>query len=109
MNVRFALCTTLVAGSLALLTAWQRPAAGTLTASPPQGVAADGNYSSTDPDGIYQKALEAALQHAQAAVAQGAGQQLADAMFNWSVFSVTGTRGGITGRHDITVTIHVAK
>ena len=70
-------------------------------------VSADGNSSFTDPAGNYQAALQGAVYKANDALTHANGQIISDLMFNWQVYAVTGTRGGIAGNQSVTVTIHV--
>jgi hypothetical protein len=72
--------------------------------APTAAQSADGNYDGTDPDGNYQKALEAAIKKANDALSNGG--RTADQKFDWTVVSVSGTRGGITGKRDLTVRVH---
>jgi hypothetical protein len=104
--VRCALCTVLVAASVAALATWSRPALGQDKgqASPASAPTADGDYEATDPEGNYQKALDAAIKKAEAGLSKGG--QISDLKFNWSVVSVSGTRGGITGKRDVSVKVH---
>ena len=108
-TLRRALLTSATAASVVLLAAWTLPAAPqdprAAPAHPP--VSADGNYSYTDPNGNYQAAVEGAVFRAYDAMSHAGGASISDLMITWQVYSVTGVRGGIAGRHDITVTVHV--
>jgi len=107
MNLaRISICSAFLAVGLFALATWARPAvAQERAAQVPKS--ADGRYTGTDLEGSYQKALDAAVTRAHAAMSNSG--QIADMMINWSVVSVSGTRGGIMGKHDITVTVQVAK
>jgi hypothetical protein len=105
--VRCALCTVLVAASVTAVARWNRSALAQ-DKSPNKGQAtpapADGDYEAADPDGNYQKALEAAVKKAETGLSKGG--QVADQRFHWTVVSVSGTRGGITGSRDVSVKVH---
>jgi hypothetical protein len=92
---RCALCTVLFATPLLPIAQEKGPA---VPKSP------EGNYDGTDPDGNYQKALEAAIKKANDALSDGG--RIADQKFDWTVVSVSGTRGGILGKRDVTVRVH---
>ena len=100
MNLaRTALCSAFLAASLVAVISWGGPASaqtptreGATQAVPK---AADGNYAGTDIEGNYQRALDAAIARAQSALTNNG--QLADARINWTVYSVSGTMGGIMG------------
>ena len=109
-TLRRALFTSVTAASVVLLAAGALPSApqDPRTATPAHApVSADGNYSYTDPEGNYQAAITGAVLRAHDALSHANGAVVNDYMFNWQVYSVTGVRGGIAGRHDITVTVHV--
>jgi hypothetical protein len=79
-------------------------------AATPAAPAADGgDYSGTDAEGNYQKALDAAIKAAHEAVSHAGGKVISDAMVSWQVVSVSGTHGGIMGKRDVTVTVHVKR
>ena len=105
--VRCALCTVFVAASIVAVATWSRSALGQDKgqekgqASP---ALADGDYEATDPEGNYQKALDAAIKKAETGLSKGG--QISDQRFNWTVVSVSGTRGGITGKRDVCVRVH---
>lgn len=69
--------------------------------------AGSGDYSGTDAEGNYQKALDAAIKAAHEGVSHAGGKVISDAMVSWQVVSVCGTHGGIMGKRDVTVTVHV--
>lgn len=100
-NVRtLALASTLVLVPAALaLVSFQKP----IERATPTPVT-DGKthtYVGTSEEGKFQEALDAALELASDAAAKtGADQQ-----FTWVLGPVTGTRGGITGKRAIAVTI----
>jgi hypothetical protein len=107
MNIaRCALCTVLVASFLAAVAPWSRPALAQEKgqATPVPAPTADGDYEATDADGNYQKALDAAIKKAETGLSKGG--QVSDQRFNWTVVSVSGTRGGITGKRDVSVKVH---
>jgi len=108
---RRALLTSVTAASVVLLAAWalpaspQEPRAATAPSYPP--VAIDGNYTYTDTNGSYQAALDGAVLRAQTALSHANGQNISDLQITWQVLAVTGVRGGIAGRREITVTVHI--
>jgi len=112
-TLRRAFLTSVTAASVVLLAAWTLPSAPQTAGQDPRSatthppVTADGNYSFTDANGNYQNAVEGAVVRAHDALSHANGQNIADLMFNWQVYAVTGTRGGFMGKRDITVTIHV--
>lgn len=88
-------------GALLVAASWTAAAQDKGPAAPKP---ADGNYDGTDPDGNYQKALEAAIKKANDVLSNGG--KIADLKFDWTVVSVSGTRGGIAGKRDVTVRVH---
>ncbi len=101
--VRCALCTVFVAVSVAAVSSWNRSALAQ-DKGPKSPAPADGDYEAADPEGNYQKALEAAIKKAETGLSKGG--QIADQRFHWTVVSVSGTRGGITGSRDVSVKVH---
>ena len=67
------------------------------------------DYAGTDAEGNLQKALDAALAKAQDACSHRDGKVISDLMLDWQLRSVAGVRGGIAGKREVTVTIHVGK
>jgi hypothetical protein len=104
--VRCALCTVFVAASVAAVSRWNRSALGQDKgqANPAPAPTADGDYEAADLEGNYQKALEAAIKKAETGLSKGG--QISDQRFHWTVVSVSGTRGGITGSRDVSVKVH---
>ena len=80
------------------------------TAPAPSPAAAGGaDYTGTDGEGNFQSALDSALSKAQYACSHVDGKVISDVKFDWQLRSITGSRGGITGTREVTVTIHVGK
>jgi len=104
---RTALVAALVA--LALAAAVALPGPGFQDERNARPVSPDGIYSATDLDGNLQKALDASLAKAMEALSNPGGQTISDYRFDWQLLSVSGTRGGITGKRDVTVRIQVVR
>src|SRR5689334_17026246 len=101
MNLaRCALCALFVAATLATFAAWRGPVHAQESGAPPMK-SMDGNYLGTDPDGSYQKALDAAIARAQKVLSP-----TGTAAFHWTVTSVGGAVSGTPAKREITVTIH---
>ncbi|MBK7643018.1 MAG: hypothetical protein IPJ19_08195 [Planctomycetes bacterium] len=62
-------------------------------------------YTGHSVDGNLQEALDLALQHAQQGVADSTG--IADAVFEWNLVAIRGTRGGFVGLQDLSVDVAV--
>lgn len=106
---QYALAASLSAVALGATLFLTRPASAQET-RPSSPVSADSTYSGTSVDGKLQEALDAAIAKAELAARYGPnGSTISDAMFNWQLLSVTGTRGGIQGKTDVTVRIQMTK
>ncbi|MFN0006550.1 MAG: hypothetical protein ACKVXR_01480 [Planctomycetota bacterium] len=106
--LRRALFTSTTAAAVLLL------AAGFLPARPQEApahtpVSRSGQYSFTDAEGNYQRALDGAVAMANDALSHQGGQVINDLMFSWQAIAVTGVHGGLMHKRDVTVTIQVLK
>ena len=101
MNLaRCALCTLFVAATLATYAAWRKPTRAQEPSAPPMK-SMDANYLGTDPEGNYQKALDAAIARAQKVLSP-----TGNAAFHWTVTTVTNSVSATPAKREITVTIH---